>query len=84
MIGDAKALRASLKPMLADSEFGAIPVDRFPRYLLVSRGRLQEINQLLKAHYLCCLKTVFDILRRGSNGVFNGLVVSSRRSKSAE
>lgn len=50
MISDAKALRASLKPMLADSEFGAIPVDRFPRYLLVSRGRLQEINQLLKAH----------------------------------
>ena len=50
MMQDAKALHASLTPMLAEEEFSLIPPERFPRYLLVALGRMIEIRELLKAN----------------------------------
>lgn len=50
MVGDAKSLQASLKPMLVEKEFSTLPVERFSRYLLVAMGRLEEINELLTKH----------------------------------
>ncbi|MDA9777878.1 hypothetical protein N9D38_05510 [Rubripirellula sp.] len=50
MVADAKALQESLKPMLVPKDESSLPIERFPRYLLVSIGRLTEINDLLKVH----------------------------------
>ncbi len=49
MLKDANSLRVSLKPLLRSDEVASLPVERFPRYLFVSMGRLKEINQLLDA-----------------------------------
>ncbi len=46
VIADAMSLRRSLQPMLADEP--RMPIGRFPRYLVVTIGRLKMIDQLIE------------------------------------
>ena len=50
ILSDMKSLRSSLEPMLVPGDISTLPIERFPRHLFVSQGRLIEAKELFTSH----------------------------------